>query len=110
MTDTANPPIHDQAEALLARLGNGEGEEDFDANSFVHRLLAHDRKIAAIWCIKDVQGIRPDLTDDQAWEVLEEVGDKHDAELGISWLTLEVFAEELFGDASETDATEEEQP
>ena len=37
-----------------------------------------------------------DLTDDQAWEVLEEVGRKHDAELGISWTTLEVVADDLF--------------
>jgi len=43
-----------------------------------------------------VKHIRPDLTDDQAWEVLEQVGDKHDAEWGITWTTLETVADDLF--------------
>jgi hypothetical protein len=106
MTNT--PSIHDQAETLLARFDGAEGEGDFDVNSFVHRLLAKHRKIAAIWCAEDVQGIRPDLTADQAWEVLERVGDKHDAEHGISWTTLECVAEDLFGYVSDTNDAGEE--
>jgi hypothetical protein len=62
----------------------------------VHQLLAKDGKIAAIWSIEDVKGIRPHLTDDQAWEVLEEVGSQHDAELGINWMTLQTVADEMF--------------
>ena len=73
----------------------------------VHQLLAGRKQIAAIWNVEDVQGIRPDLTDDQAWELLEEVSRKHDAECGISRTTLEIIADELFGPAPET-ATEEE--
>jgi hypothetical protein len=67
-----------------------------DVNRHVHQLLAKHKSIAAIWCIDDVKGIRPHLTDDQAWEVLEEVGRKHDAEWGISWTTLETVADDLF--------------
>jgi len=64
------------------------------------QLLARDGKIAAIWCILDVKGIRPDLTDEQAWEVLEEVGRKHDAEYGISWTTLGDVADMMFPNLS----------
>jgi hypothetical protein len=67
-----------------------------DINLYVHDLLAKHRQIAAIWSIEDVQGIRSDLTDDQAWEVLERVGDKHDAAWGITWITLEIVAGDLF--------------
>lgn len=70
--------------------------EPLDINLHVHALLAKHRSIAAIWCTDDVKGIRPHLTDDQAWQVLEETGRKHDAEYGISWTTLEQFANEMF--------------
>ena len=107
---TNNPSIRDQAEALLVRLGSGAGEKDFDVNSFVHRLLAKHRKIALVWCVEDVQSERPDLSDDQAWDVLHEVERKHDAEVGISWTTLNCMAEMLFGHAPETDEFKEAQP
>jgi len=103
MTGTATS-LRDQAEALLARIRTSRADEEpFDINHFVHRLLGHYRKIAAsIWCVEDVQGVRPDLTGDQAWEVLEEAGRKHDADYGISWTTLECMADILFGHALET--------
>jgi hypothetical protein len=63
----------------------------------IDELLAGRKQIAVIWCIEDVQAVRPDLTDDQAWEVLQDVGRHHHAELGIHWLTLETTAEMLFG-------------
>jgi hypothetical protein len=73
----------------------------------IHALLAERKQIAAIWSIEDVQQVRPDLTDEQAWQVLEHADRKHDAELGINWLTLECIAEDLFDDAPETDEAEE---
>jgi len=73
-----------------------------DLNFHVHALLAKHRSIAAIWCIDDVKGIRPHLTNDQAWEVLQEAGRKHDAEYGINWITLEIFADEMFPDPSKS--------
>jgi transposase-like protein len=108
MTNANHPSLHDQAEMLLAQIESASPDhEPFDINHFVHRLLAYDRKIAAIWCIEDVQGIRPDLTAEQAWEVLEEVSRKHDAEYGISWTTLECMADILFDRAPKTDEAEE---
>jgi len=63
----------------------------------IHALLAERGEIALIWSIDDVQAVRPDLTDKQAWEVLQKVERCHDATLGVTWLTLECVAEELFG-------------
>ena len=78
-----------------------------DIDSYVLQLLAKHRKIAAIWCIEDVKAIRPDLTEDQAWEILQQVESSHDAENGITWTTLETIADDLFGPSTETDEDEE---
>ena len=67
-----------------------------DITLYVHDLLTRHQQIAAIWSVEDVKGIRPHLTDNQAWEVLKEVGRKHDAEYGISWTTLETMADDMF--------------
>jgi hypothetical protein len=109
MTDTTLS-LHDQAKAFLERLRTTPDDEEhyFDVALFAHQLLAERQQVAAIWGVEDVQGIRPDLTADQAWEVLEQVGRKHDAEYGISWTTLEIVAEDLFGDAPETNTVGEE--
>ena len=80
------------------------GKEPVDSND-ARQLLAKLRMIGVVWCIEDVKEVRPDLTDDQAWEVLQEVERKHNAEIGISWFTLQVFADELFPE-SETSAKE----
>jgi hypothetical protein len=76
----------------------------------IDAILAERKQIAASWSVEDVQEIRPDLTEDQAWEVLQEVGRRHHAEIGINWQVLECFAEALFGPAPEASETEEEQP
>ena len=73
--------------------------EDFD----IHDLLAKRRQIAHVWSIEDVQQLRNDLNDEQAWEVLQQVDRHKVAELGITWLTLEMAAENLFGNAPESD-------
>ena len=83
-----------------ARLGSETSPFNID------EILAKRRQIAAIWGIEDVQSIRPDLSEEQAWEVLQMVDRHKDAELGITWLTLEMAAEDLFGDAPETDSEE----
>jgi hypothetical protein len=51
------------------------------------------RQVAIVWSIEDVQQVRPDLNDDQCMEVLGAVVDKHDACIGVSWDTLEVWAD-----------------
>lgn len=44
-----------------------------------------ERQISIVWGIEDVQSVRPDLTDDQAFAVLKEVEHRHDANIGINW-------------------------
>jgi hypothetical protein len=72
----------------------------------IHELLTERRLIALLWGTEDVQGIRPDLSEDQCWEVLQYADRHKDAELGINWQTLEFAAEQLFGDAPDTDEAE----
>jgi hypothetical protein len=67
-----------------------------DAPLDARELLAKHRMIGVVWCIDDVKNVRPHLTDDQAWHVLQQVGDTHDAEWGITWTTLETVADDMF--------------
>jgi hypothetical protein len=66
-------------------------------NIDIHALLAERRQIAAIWSIEDVQCVRPDLTEDQCWEVLKNSKRYHDASIGFNWEVLECNAQMLFG-------------
>jgi hypothetical protein len=92
-----------EVRALLE--GEDQSQLYASVNLYVHDLLARHRQIAAIWAVEDVKGIRPHLTDDQAWEVLEQVGRKHDAEYGISWTTLECVADDLFPVSDDSNQT-----
>lgn len=53
-------------------------------------------KISIIWCLEDVQAERPDLTDEQASHVLEELKENHDATIGINWDTIQCVANMLY--------------
>jgi hypothetical protein len=63
----------------------------------IHGVAAERHQIAIVWSIEDVRVVRPDLTDDQAWEVLQQAERHHDASIGITWDTLECVADDLFG-------------
>lgn len=65
--------------------------------------LHHNKQIAAIWSIEDVHAVRDDLTDDQAWKVLQRVDDCHDCEFGITWDTLRIVANQMFPKQSSRD-------
>ena len=73
----------------------------------IHDWLAERKMIAHVWAIDDVQSIRPDLNEEQAWKVLQMVDRHKDAEQGITWDTLETAADNRFGSAPETHNTEE---
>lgn len=66
----------------------------------IHTFLAQSRQIAIVWSIEDVKEVRPHLTDNQAWEVLQLVEQSHDANFGVSWETFDSAAQSLFGDAA----------
>jgi hypothetical protein len=59
----------------------------------IHSYLAKYKQIAAIWSTEDVRFVRPDLSEDQAWSVLQSV----EHEFGISYDMLRDLAEDLFG-------------
>jgi hypothetical protein len=48
------------------------------------------------WCVDDVLNQRPDLTEDQACDVLYRLADKFDANIGINWDVIDACAEYLF--------------
>jgi len=95
--------------ALVEPAGNDDHRQSvtiaFDID--IDALLAQRGEIAVPWSIADVKDVRPDLSDEQCWEVLENVKRKHDAEYGISWTTLASWADLLFGRAPETDVAGE---
>jgi len=62
----------------------------------IYKLLAERNQIAIVWEVEDVQTLRPDLSDDQAWQVLEQAERRHDAGIGINWDVLEMHAETVF--------------
>lgn len=62
----------------------------------IEDLLAKRKQVAVIWSTEDVHEIRPDLTDNQAWEVLQRARSRHDCELGFTWQLLEAVCDELF--------------
>jgi hypothetical protein len=59
-------------------------------------MMEEERVIGLLWNIQDVQSLRPDLTNDQAWEVLQIVDDQKDATIGITYDTLSWAADDLF--------------
>jgi hypothetical protein len=62
----------------------------------IHQWLEQHREVAIIWSVEDVQSVRPDLHDDQAWEVLQRCRHVHDCEVGFNWLLIESVADDLF--------------
>ncbi len=89
--DQAFPIPHELMEWLDQRVAGIEID--------VHELLAGRQQIAVIWSLSDVQEVRPDLNQNQCWDVLRACRLNHDAELGISWDVLRSQAEALFGAA-----------
>lgn len=57
--------------------------------------------IAIVWHIDDVLEVRPDLSREQALEVLKQAKESHDASVGINWDVLTDCAESLFAEREE---------
>ena len=58
--------------------------------------MSKSKEVQISWSVDDVYSIRPDLTEDQAMEVLQNVKDNHDADLGVCWETLNFWADSMF--------------
>ena len=90
-------------EAKAAGISPAPGDID------IHMVLAGRRQIADIWSIEDVQTVRSDLTNEQAWEILQHVRRRYDASIGINWDVLRCHSDDIAGDAPKTsDAAEGE--
>lgn len=63
----------------------------------LYKKVKHN-SISVKWDITDVQShnIRPDLTNEQAYHVLETVQRKHDANIGINWDIIKDWANALY--------------
>ncbi|HEX4611234.1 MAG TPA: hypothetical protein VH092_23785 [Urbifossiella sp.] len=72
--------------------------EDSQPDLDLHALLESRRVIGVLWGISDVRFVRPDLSDDQCWEVLRFVRDRLDATAGTYWEVLETAVARLLGD------------
>ena len=55
-----------------------------------------EKTITVSWHIDDVKEVRPELTDEQARDVLGRVEKCHDANIGINWDVLRAVADDLF--------------
>jgi hypothetical protein len=62
----------------------------------IHEQLKENKQIAMIWGVDDVLIVADWLTDDQAWEVLQDVARHADSSVGISWDTLEITAQDMY--------------
>lgn len=62
----------------------------------IHRMLAERREIAIIWSVEDVLEVRPDLSMESAWAVLERCKSCHDATIGICWDIIQSIADQMF--------------
>lgn len=97
-------------EALNNFIVNANVDEDSDlfkqavaaVNELDHYELTDKRyAMAIVWQIDDVLSIRPDLTEEQAGEVICRVEQCHDASLGVTWDTLDEVAGDLFPEEDE---------
>lgn len=60
-------------------------------------MIDAERKVVAVeWGIEDVQSVRPDLDDDQSWQVLVMAYENHNAEIGLNWDSFKYWADDLF--------------
>jgi len=57
-----------------------------------------DDEIAIIWSVEDIKTQCPWLSDDDAYEVLCRLDQKHDATIGINWDVIDVTADIMFGE------------
>ena len=57
-----------------------------------------DDEIAIIWSVEDIKTQCPWLSDDDAYEVLCRLDQKHDATIGINWDVIDITADIMFGE------------
>jgi len=64
-------------------------------------ITLEDDEIAIIWSAADVLEMRPDLSQEQAEEVINSVEHRHDACIGINWDVISITADMMFDEPEE---------
>jgi len=59
-----------------------------------------ERSISIVWNIEDIKGFRPDLNDNECFQVLLEAQEEHDANIGVNWEVLEEIATRVYPEAN----------
>lgn len=89
-----NVGAHVDTDNILEALDLPDKDEfEFD----IDEALEEQRQIAVIWTTDHVQEIRPDLTEDQSWEVLKTCRARWGSCQGIDWQVIEKTVEEMHG-------------
>ena len=60
--------------------------------------MIHERYITSLWYTSDVQSRRPDLTEEEAYEVLKFMEKKHECNIGYNGDFIDWCAYVLFGE------------
>lgn len=60
------------------------------------KYLTSRGEIAIRWSVEDVHFVRPQLSHEQAFEVLLECRDRHDCDIGFTWQLIREIADELY--------------
>ena len=76
---------------------NTLAKEEFLSLVGAHQAYVEGENIAMLWSIEDINGLRPDLTDEQAMNVLITASENHDANVGVNWDVLHHWATDLYG-------------
>jgi hypothetical protein len=87
------------AETLQSRL-DAMDIADVDCSA-LYAMAQQLGMIAILWDVNDVKALRPDLTREQCFAVLEQAFYEHDAYIGITWEVLYTNAEYLFPEPDE---------
>ena len=88
-TITVQAQAQDEANTLA--------KEEFVSLVGAHRGYLEGECIAMLWTVEDIHGLRPDLTDEQAMNVLITASENHDANDGVNWDVLHHWATDLYG-------------
>ena len=85
-------PVSIDVDTFLEATGLEDSELD------LRELLARERAIGLIYTTDDVHVVRPHLSDEQAWAVLQGIDQSVDQvpEFGMSFDTIRHFADEMF--------------
>lgn len=65
------------------------------------------REILFSWSIEDVQSVNSNLSDEQAFAVLEHCDDCHDAEIGMNWSAISAAIDCLYPDIEDSEDSED---